>query len=45
MPIIYNVTIEPAETENRFSITWHNPDKNSKDCFTQESKIRLEETQ
>ncbi len=39
MPIIYNVTIEPAEGENRFQVTWYNPENNSRDCFSQAAEI------
>jgi hypothetical protein len=45
MSIIYNVTIEPTETVNRFQVTWHDVERNSTDCFIGEIDISLKETQ
>ncbi len=45
MSIIYNVTIEPTDTGNRFRITWQSMETNSVNSFDQESEMTLEETQ
>ncbi|HLP44792.1 MAG TPA: hypothetical protein VK469_02540, partial [Candidatus Kapabacteria bacterium] len=45
MPLIYNVTIGPIETGNRFRITWQKPETNTANSFEQESEITPEERQ
>ncbi len=44
MPILYNVTIHTAEKENRFLVTWHNPETNTEDSFEREAEITPEES-
>jgi len=45
MSIIYNVTIDPTDTGNRFRITWQNMETNTVNFFDQESEMTEEETQ
>jgi hypothetical protein len=45
MSIIYNGTIESTVKENHYHITWHNPEKNSTDSFTQSAGIMPDEVQ
>ncbi len=33
MPIRYYVTINTAEKENRFKVSWYNPETGTKDSF------------
>lgn len=45
MPVIYNVTIEPTEKENRFHITWYNADTNVFDSFDSHAGVTPEEAE
>jgi len=42
---VYNVTVNPTENENRFQVTWHNVERNTRECFTREAEITPEDTQ
>ncbi len=44
MAIIYKVTIDPAEKENRYHITWHHMETSTEDSFEQSAAdIKLDE--
>lgn len=45
MPILYHVTIKPAQKENRYRITWHNVDNDARTAFDRNAEITLEESQ
>jgi tetratricopeptide (TPR) repeat protein len=44
MPVIYEVTITPAGIENHYTITWFNPDTNTRDSFDSRAELSPEET-
>jgi tetratricopeptide (TPR) repeat protein len=45
MAIIYKVTVEPGESENRFHVTWHNVGTDTADSFDRSAEVTPEETQ
>ena len=44
MPAIYEVAITPAGIENHYTITWFNPDTNTRDSFDSQAELSPEET-
>jgi tetratricopeptide (TPR) repeat protein len=44
MPLIYNVTIEPAGKDDCFRITWNDAENNRINSFEQVSEITIEDT-